>query len=539
VSKQAKLLRYSKEQIQWVKDMREAGFKYKEMVEAFNEKFQVDKQPEDLRNLYRNATTGMKTQAATAAKLQHPHLDFVRASLSRDDELSVGRQRYFITAVSPLSVASEGDCNVHRQALATIDAWCERRGAQLVLLPLHAHLPALKAQPQHYAPVLRHWTENFYTDLLLNDHLRIVELHLNPQQKNPLHQLGEVDPKRSIIVAHSTQQMKCVAYQNNQSPRMLHSTGCLTWPEYLPNRAGRLAEARHCMGGLVVEVDNDIFHLRQVQFADDGSFIDLGVRWLPDGSSEPVKAAAVKLGDVHVGHHSYELEEVVQDLVNQLEPTKLVVGDLIDHISINPHLANRPLSKAKSWMHAQSLYEEYVLVARWLRRWAVFANELIIEPSNHHDWLINWLERGDFASDPLNVRIGTTLARYYLHHQDPLRTWFTEEAELDEEVIGKLNWPSRNTDLIVEGVQLICHSDLGPNGAKGSAGNLAATYPKAVGGHTHSPEIAGGLWRAGHLSHDRHGYNKGPSNWLPSVVVVYPGGFMQNINIINGSYTYD
>ena len=89
----------------------------------------------------------------------------------------------------------------------------------------------------------------------------------------------------------------------------------------------------------------------------------------------------------------------------------------------------------------------------------------------------------------------------------------------------KYQWLHANQDFIIDGYQLSNHGHLGLNGSRSTKG----AYPKIADAHGHSPFIEDDHWRAGHWSEDRHGYNQGPSSWMPSLIVGYPGGYLQQI----------
>src|SRR5690606_32735218 len=147
------------------------------------------------------------------------------------------------------------------------------------------------------------------------------ELRLNPQQVQPLTGIHRIrgrdqmseDPDFqhliknsnaiSLIVAHSKQNMEVIATGNNTIPRILHSTGALTCPEYQRNRIGIIAQEDHVLGGLIIEIDGDKFYPTQVQInPNDGSFVDkYGKRFYPDGKVVQERAEAFVVGDIHPG----------------------------------------------------------------------------------------------------------------------------------------------------------------------------------------------------------------------------------------------
>ena len=484
-------------------------------------------------------TTKMGPQPETLKKQGHPLADFTHGNVGTVDERNVRSGRFFVTAVAPTNHVSEvgpegHGRNVHRQALAAVDAWTERRDAELVLLPMRAHVKALKDQPNHYDPILRDWRDHLKSEFVFNGNLRAVDTHLSPQLMNPLTGLWRIPG--SILVAHPKQDLEILPQGNDGSPRLLHSTGSLTYPEYLDNRPGRLARENHVMGGLVVEIDEDVFHVRQVQFAEDGSFIDLGIRYLPDGSTEQVSAAAVKLGDIHCDQLDAEKWEAAKEIMEVVRPEVIVTGDVITHASISPHEEHRHLARAQTQADhgfGGSLEEEYKHVAGWIEECLGEFPEAkwMFDASNHHDWIHRYLDKGRYLKDSVNYRICHEMIHNILAGLWQHAPWIPY-VDPDEEC----QWLTREDDIWIDGMNFACHGDMSYNGAKGSQTRLGKQHRAVMHGHTHTPAIRGGVWSVGHLSDDRHGYNKGGSSWLGALGVRYHGGHTQLVLINVGKW---
>ncbi|MFK5283800.1 hypothetical protein ACI3PL_29915, partial [Lacticaseibacillus paracasei] len=66
------------------------------------------------------------------------------------------------------------------------------------------------------------------------------------------------------------------------------TTGACTLPKYYDNkfvskRLSYIADHDHTIGAIIVEIENDkLFHFRQIQADENGSFIDYGVQYNPD-----------------------------------------------------------------------------------------------------------------------------------------------------------------------------------------------------------------------------------------------------------------
>ncbi len=561
---------YTPEQVAWVLEVRQTrALEYRALAREFATKFGGIRTAEQMRHLYRahSSTAHGTSVGATAAtkpepKQLHRYQGFTRASFtSARKTAEKQRGRWFFTAASPVTSQSPTDIvdgeavgsNLHREFWSAIQGWSKQVDGAVVVLPMHAHMPALRGQPSHYDPELERHRESFAVEFVLNEHLRALDVHLLPQQVSPLtglHRLrggrreliytaaGRPTVKRfntSLIVAHAKQDMEVIPTGNGTTPRLLHATGACTRPEYLRNRIGRLAHEGHVIGGLVVEVDGDKFWVRQIQAADDGSFVDLGVRYRADGGTEPVRAEALRPGDIHAGRESPEVLEAWTRLADRVIPRRVFVEDVFDGGSISHHKAMKGLTTALDGEEFRDLETELAVCRAVMDR--LYLNlvpqdgELLVVESNHHEHLARYLDEGRYIRDKANFAISHRMVVEMLDGIDPLR------IRLDPR--GRYVWLGSEDDYFVEGVQMAAHGHLGANGVKGSPAQLERVHAIGMSGHTHTPGIRGGQYTTGHSSQARHGYNPGPSSWLNTAGLVWQGGGRQLITCIDGRFCLD
>lgn len=569
---QAELRRkYSVEQIQFILKARlNHAMEYREIAKAFQKKFGGSRTAEQMRHAYRSYAENAVVDEKGAVE-PHPLNEFTHASFDAIRKAS-GKEkgRWFVTAVTPVSTLStikkkhghEYGHNLYVPGFKAVQTWMKERDAELVLLPMRAHMPALHGQPSYYDPRLHEHQDSFANEFHFNDMLRALDVHLNPQQIHPLtglHRIrggkpqvivdGEVVPTRfnqSLIFAHAKQDMECVATGNGTLARVMYSTGAISLPEYLPNRIGRIASEGHVLGGLIVEVDEDKFWVRQVQFAADGSFCDIdGKRYRPDGRVSPVKAKALRMGDLHAGRENADVIASQVRLADVNEPSELFVEDVFDGASVSHHTEKTRLSRAMRPSKFLSIAEELNYGAALLATLkSKFEAKLVVVSSNHHEHLVRYLEEGRYLKDDPNYAIAHRMISEILDHNEvakrdgvafhidiPLR------SRLDPG--GDFEWLDPEQDYYVDGVQMGSHGHLGVDGARGSPIDLEKTFGDGMIGHLHAPRIMGRLMVVGHASMPRHGYNRGPSRWLNTCGVVWPGGQKQLVNIIDGRYGLD
>jgi hypothetical protein len=500
-------------------------------------------------------------------KTPHVHADFTKdalGSIIKENNFQEGT--FFITAASPVSyldwseddkerVANgeniEDSHNLFTPGFNAVQNFIKRKKAQMVILPMPAHVRALQEQPLFYDPDLKPYRDSFATEFTFNKHLKAIEAHLNPQQINPLTGLKRLkiyrydenyEPgkeikrfKTSIIVGHSKQMLEMVPTGNDSHPRLIHSTGTITTPSYIRNRIGMIANEDHKLGGLIVEIQGDIFWLRQVQFDPiDGSFIDVGRRYHADGRVTKERAKALKMGDVHPGHHDERALEAMYELCDVIRPRRVFFEDFFDGSSITHHLANKRLTKAKMAKDAPfflDLPTEIDMAKKTLESiWARLPQdaELIATASNHPEHVTRYLEEARYINDcPANYDIAHRMVVMALDGKNPLKEYLDPQ--------GKMNWTDENQDYFVEGVQMGAHGHLGVNGARGSKIGHETAFGDAMVAHSHTPSIYHNTFTVGHMTHERHGYNNGPSTWVLCCGAVYKGGQKQLYMIIKGS----
>lgn len=503
---------------------------------------------------------------ANTPKAPHVHSDFTKQAIGdivKENDYKEGT--FFITAVSPTSYLdwSEADFeraklgedvlaeNLFEPGFAAMQNFLKRQKAEMVLLPMPAHVKGLEKQPQHYDPKLKPYRKFFATEYTFNNQLKAIEAHLNPQQINPITGLkrlrvhkykGNYEPgqeikriKASLIVGHSKQMMEVTPTGNASHPRIIHSTGCITKGSYLRNRIGMIANEDHKLGGLIVEVRGDVFWIRQVQFdPEDGSFVDLGVRYHADGSITEERAEAFKMGDIHPGHHDQRALDGMYDLWALIKPKRIFFEDFFDATSISHHLEKKKLTQAViardmkffADLPTEIAYAKGVLESVWDK--APKDAELIATASNHPDHVMRYIEEARYINDCVPNRvIGHEMWLEAYRGHNPL------QLRLDPN--KRMKWTNENDDYFVEGVQMNAHGHLGINGARGSKVGHELAYGNAMVAHSHTPSIYHDTFTVGHMTHERHGYNNGPSTWILCCGAVYKGGQKQLYMIIKGS----
>lgn len=441
--------------------------------------------------------------------------------------------RFFVTAAV---AGAEVDLNF----LKSVENFCEKNKAKLIVLLMREHQTPLSKQEYIYAPEIfeLYGRGLAVTEYVFNKNLRAMDAQLNPQQIMPLTGLNRYgisgEGKFSILVASTKQHMQVLPTGNESYPRIMHSTGVITVPNYLANRAGRMAEQDHTIGGLIVEISKDKFALRQVQSDNDGSFVSIGKRYFPDGRVEAERAEAFIMGDLHAGMHCEKTLKAWYQVFKEVQPKRIALHDIFDGLSISHHLSNKPIERMNRPENMASLQVELATthaVLQEIKKNAPQDANLYIIPANHNEHLDRYLDEYRYIEDDLNVKIAHELQTLRMQG---VKNVLKYAIDRDSDFV----WLDRNSDFLVEGFNLNVHGDIGPNGSRGGPASLELAYGKAIAGHSHTPGIRHKMVHVGTTSKLKLGYNKGPSSWLNASSNLYKGGLFEIIISVEGNWKY-
>lgn len=422
---------------------------------------------------------------------------------------------------------------IHDQFFDSIKNYCNKKQAMLLVIPANYALYDIDPDLIH-----EDLANIVFKPIKLNSNIYIDPIKIDPKQVDPvvgLDALGRTDG--TVIIGSPKQRRLPIANSNTKLARIIHSTGAITRPRYIPSdrvpkRRDRLAEAHHVMGALIVEiVDDNFFHMRNIQMSKDGSFVDVFARYHPDGTVEKERAEAIIQGDYHVTETDSLIDDAVDRMCKLGNPKYRVLHDFFSGVSINHHemqnkVARAVLAKEKKISLEDELKENGKVIEK--KRNLNTAEKIVIVKSNHDEFLDRYLAKGDF--DDLNRVISTKLQIIAMEGKDPLRYGL---EMLGFDVSTNLIWLERDVDFRIAGVECGAHGDLGANGKRnpGSKGMYKA-YGKVIYGHCHFGEMWHGAWSVGTSTYRKLPYNKGASSWDNSQAVVYKDGTRQLLNVI-------
>lgn len=480
---------------------------------------------------YPGGFAALKTAALATGELQDIILDV--SSLSDDYRISVEKilkkyKRFIITT----AVANSP---VNTKFLSALRTYCKHEDAALIILP-----SIMRGNDEKWTidPELRN--ECIITsDYKFNSNVGVLGIANNSKSTDPISGLPRLGKRNgSFICASPKQNMKVVPTGISKLPHIMMSTGAVTKPNYtkgmfMQSKQDLLADNDHVTGAVIVELDtNELFHIRPVNADRSGGFADLG-SYYAEGKKSAYAPEALVSGDWHVGETDQVVVKSKLELLSRLKINKLIVHDLFDGKSLNPHEREKLLLLAKRAQKGElDLDKELEMVARDLKIMGTATKEVVIVPSNHDEFLNRYLEAGEYVKHPYNHKAALRLAMDMLEDKNPL-----EEEMRRRGIKNNVKFLVRDESFKVGGVEVGQHGDRGQNGARASLKGLEESYGACIVGHGHSPKMERSAWMVGTSTHMNLGYNVGASSWLNTDALVYPNGNRQLLNYIQGRFT--
>jgi len=223
-------------------------------------------------------------------------------------------------------------------------------------------------------------------------------------------------------------------------------------------------------------------------------------------------------------------------MIEHFKPERLFIHDFFNGQSVNYHEMKDSVTRAKTYLEGKAdlekelkmCYDEICEFAKSMKK-----KEVNIVASNHHRFLNKYLEDKIFMEEPWNIKIGLKLCESLVRGEDPF--------EYGIKLIGKLpkniRFLKSGDNYKVWGYQLADHGDKGLSGGRGSIRARELGHGKSITGHTHAPEILRNTYVVGTSTYLNLKYTAGQaSSWMSANAVLYEGGIVQIIPIIEGKW---
>lgn len=365
-------------------------------------------------------------------------------------------------------------------------------------------------------------------------------LKIQATSENPLSGLDPLSKGWTVIVGHAQVQLKTLPNLDKRISDILTTTGAITVKNYSKSKLGEKARFNHSMSAIVLEFDDDTYHLRHLNYdPETKSFFDIDRQFCVDGTVSRVAVEALVTGDEHVLFRDPTVEQWTytndDSLTNVLKPKYIVRHDVLDSYSISHHHKKNVFTQYAKWKSGtNSIEEELRLTVEYINKTTPdYATSLIVQ-SNHNEHLLRWLNEVDIKTEPWNAKIYHYLM-FHMLEQTEMGASGAEHPDPFEFVARP--YLKSNVDFInragvkIFDIEVGAHGDRGINGARGSAAGFARIPDKMIVGHSHSPAIQKGCYVVGTSSRLALEYNTGASTWHHAHVIIHPNGKRQMIFI--------
>lgn len=343
---------------------------------------------------------------------------------------------------------------------------------------------------------------------------------------NPLAGLNNAGTTVSEIYGHSQVAMRLVAAPKDELPKMLHTTGTISKPNYGGSIRAQKAKHHHSISALVVEVQGDKFWTHELHFDGVGAhFIDQ--YFTPD---KVIKsgAAALVYGDVHARSLEPKIESLLNQVRTRLKPNYNVFHDVHDHHIGSHHNQGDVLFYLRKERSGElRIRDELMKSVKFLKS---KENAYVID-SNHDRHLNQWFNRFKPQQDPVNAPLYYELATL-------VQTEISEGRDTNlfrafiHKYLPDVTFVNANSVFNIAGVDCSQHGDRGPNGSRGSLQSLSKSGHKMIVGHSHTPGIEKGCYQVGVMSSNLE-YAVGLSSRMNSHAIIYPNGKRALFHIVN------
>ena len=445
---------------------------------------------------------------------------------------------------------------VHEGFLATMLKYCELRNGELMVIPYRYKNPTSIFTPVDKAGDW--WWEALSPFILANNiklckGLQILgQIKMQPTQTTPLSGFDGRTGTDSAILGHPKVQWKTVATPSKKTPKILATTGSCTVENYTDSKTGHRGAHHHNISAIIVEVDDNEFHMRRIDGNEDGTFYDIEYYYTPTGRTRYGRAAGFIPGDIHAEFIDKTVEYAMFDsptsIANVLNPEVMAYHDVEDFWRRNHHhRGNDILAYGKHHYGRDNVEEGLQISADFIDNHTRPDTLNLIIRGNHDEAFDRWLRESDPKSDPENAKFYYYMKFHQLSHVAITPTGFDTFGAfeywcthpLDQSGLTSSDtttFMKRDASFVICGIEIGFHGDQGINGGRGSIGAYSKIGPKTVIGHSHSPGIVEGAYQVGVSSLVPLEYSDGPSSWLHTHCIIYPNGARTLINVINGKW---
>lgn len=412
--------------------------------------------------------------------------------------------------------------NINEEFFNTLKYYANKNNGKLYILWSKAITKYKHFDKKLYNKLLPHLATKI--DFELDSKCTAQDTLLNYACKNPLVNLEKIHDYNTFIVASPHQYMKILPYDyNNNSYRVAWSTGTLSLIDYPKNINGQLNSLNHTFGAVLLTYDKQLkkYITRNLIF-NGKSLYDIDKIYTSNKITETT-AESIILGDLHLPEEDDFAVTQSINLINRCVPKSVLLHDWCSFNSINHHESNKALTKILNTTEFnKTLEDELVESSKRLNNIIskCIDTEFYIVHSNHDDFIIKWLDEGEFIKDRFNALTGCKMFNSVLNNNNPFEPYINN---------NKVHYLKENDTFVIKDIQLASHGSTGISGSKGNPKSYTKLYNKSVTAHTHSPQIFEGNYVVGTNSKIKLGYTSKFTTWAFCNAIVHKNGEIQLI----------
>lgn len=353
----------------------------------------------------------------------------------------------------------------------------------------------------------------------IHDNLCILsDIKTQPTAITPLSGFNSITGIESCIIGHPRMHLKSLPVLDGYPSKIILTTGSISVENYTDTKSGKKGEFHHTFGFVVVELDGDVFHVRQITSDSFGSFYDLKY-FVEDGQVEIHQGAeAIVFGDLHITETNKDALKVSMSMAEEMNcKHNIILHDVFNGTSINHHESKQPfLILKREDDGSDDLFSELNQVAQFFEDYKDCQFKVV--KSNHDVFLDRWLNENDWRKNK-NKRIYLELASRLMNDTDQkgvLSMFFKMNEIKNAYCLGE------NESLRISDWECGIHGHVGNNGSRGGIIQFKNMNTKNITGHSHSPAREDGSVVVGTLTHKRVGYNNGLSSWAWANSIIFP-----------------
>lgn len=521
--------KYSEEQINYVKKLVESGHKVTPATKRMCEKFKL----EYTESVGRALRSNLQAKGVTKNTKTVEDTDVFKKAQNKKHDTN--KQRFLISWC-------QSETPIHKEFLKNMEAYSKEIDAQILIIAGRYKNPTSLSSSKNIKNKEKNIRNTWDSEILpyldaarhnLHPHLVVLsDVKIQPTASMPLTSLNGLTGLETCIVGSPRSHLKFLPVLDGYPPKALLTTGSISIENYTDTKIGKQSEFNHQIGCVIVELDGDIFHIRQIIAERNGDFYDLNYR-LKDGKCKANKKGieVAVLGDMHLTSEEKEHVDVTFEMLERFKPNHVILHDISDGGSISHHEKNNPFQLLRREEDgSNSLQKEIDYMINWFKNKPKY--NYVIPAANHNDFFDRWLMSADWRKEGNKA--------LYLKYANVVAQGLAPRgiiAYILENEFNHIQCLGVDESYSVLDWELSVHGDRGAGGSRGSAMQFKNLNVKTITGHTHSASKMDGHVCVGTLTKLRMGYNLGMSAWSVSNVVVYPNGKAQHIHINRGKYT--